>query len=82
MTNAGINLVALQQFRESPVWALLATTLTAEMNKSLVPPAITGELNAIAIATISRSATYHALAWVRDRMLAEMIEQERKALAE
>lgn len=82
MANPAENLAALQQLKASPVWVLLIETLTAEMNKSLIPPAVTGTMDAIAIATISRSATYTALAWVRDRMLTEMITREKKALDE
>ena len=80
MSNPGENLAALQQFKASPLWALLVDVLTAEMAKSLIPPAITGDLNAIGIATISRSATYAALAWVRDDMINQLIDRERKAL--
>lgn len=82
MSNPGENLGELERLAKSSVWQLLTDVLTTEMNKALVPPSVTGTMDAIAIATISRSATYTALTWVRDKMLGEVIEREKRALAE
>ena len=82
MNNAGENLAALQRLKGDPVWALLTSVLTDEMDKSLIPTVVGTDLNAIAIATVSRAATYKALAWVRDEMIGQVIAREKKALDE
>ena len=76
------NLRTLQSFKQSPAWYLVVGVLTEQMDKALVPPMVSGTMDEIAIASISRSASYQALRWVRDDMLKEMIERERKASQE
>ena len=82
MTDPAVNIVALHDLERSAVWSLIDAVLTEQANKALVPTSVTGTLDEIAIATISRSATYQALVWARDRMIGEMIERERKAVDE
>lgn len=82
MSNPAANLGYLQDLAESPGWQVVCEALAAEINKSLIPTLATGTVDSIAIAAISRAATYAALDWVRNRMLAEIIAREKKALAE
>ena len=82
MPDPAANLAALQSLKQSPAWSLILAALTEQMNRALVPAIRSGTVDEIAIAAISRAASYEALGWVRDRMLSELIERERKAAQE
>lgn len=82
MTDPALKITELQALRQSAGWQLVTEALTAEMNKSLIPSQITGSLDEIAIATVSRSAAYATLLWVRDSMITQLLERERKAISE
>lgn len=82
MSDPALKITEIQALRQSVGWQLVTEALTAEMNKVLIPPQITGTVDEIAIATISRSAAYASLLWVRDSMISQLLERERKAISE
>jgi hypothetical protein len=75
-------IAALKALIATDGWRLIIESLTSEMDKALVPAPTYGTLDEIAIAAISRSASYHALKWVRDDMIGQVITRERKAAQE